>query len=372
MRVGVMLRHLDEHGGGVRHYTEKLLTELAANDSHHEFYLLYSSGRHIGRFEDVPHFHEAVYRSRHKLLWDQIAVRRASRIHRCDVIFNPKYSVPLSSPVPSVFVCHGLDWYVMPEASKWIDRLSHRYLIPQYTKSAQRIIAVSETTKAHLLDFLPVDPSRIDVVYHGVDHAFFERWQSSRLSALAAKYGLPERFVLYVGQIYPPKNFARLLRAYAAEGPRRGYHLVVAGEHRWLCEDDLSLISELQLEQWVTQTGWVGHDELPGFYQLAAGLLLPSLYESFGLPILEAMASRCPVVTSARYGTKEIADDAACLVDPESVPSIANGLAEILDDPETRERLIERGLARARKFTWTMCAEQTIRAVEMAVEDKKA
>lgn len=132
-------------------------------------------------------------------------------------------------------------------------------------------------------------------------------------------YKLPERFFFYCGQIYPPKNFGRLLQAYARVGPKLEVSLVVAGEHRWLCDADLALIEKLRIGSWITRPGWIDRTTLPAFYALAEALLLPSLYESFGIPLLEAMSAGCPVVTANRYGTKELAEKAGVL----SIPRIS-------------------------------------------------
>ncbi len=270
---------------------------------------------------------------------------RAVRRHRVDVLFNPKYSIPLRAGCPSVWVCHGLDWYVMPWASRFVDRLSHRFLVPRYAAKAASIVAVSEVTRQHVMHYLHVPPERVTTVYSGRRRRLSAAARSRpRLDAIRAKYSLPERFVLYAGAIYPPKNFTRLVQAYAKVGPERGMPLVVAGgENRFLSERELLEPEALGIAEWVRRPGWIEQEELAGVYALADALLLPSLFESCGLPVLEAMAAGCPVVTADRYGTKELAEHAAVLVDPESVDSIADGIRQVLDDTALRARLIDGG-----------------------------
>jgi glycosyltransferase involved in cell wall biosynthesis len=357
-RIGVMLRHIDQHGGGVLGYTHNLLRELPLLDPDTEYFYLIPDKRYRTRIGDNENVREIVVESRSRLTWDQLAVRRAERRYGFDLLFNPKYSLPLSARCKTVFVCHGLDWYVMPWGSKFTDRLSHRYLMPRYASKADGIIAVSNTTREHLIQYLNVSPEKIRSIYHGFDSTFGEPIPHDALSATRQKYQLPERYFLYVGQIYPPKNFGRLLRAYREVGPEAGIHLVVAGEHRWLSGEDLALVSRLKLSDWVHETGWIGRDELPAFYRLSQALLLPSLYESFGLPLLEAMASGCPIVTSARYGTAEIAADAAVLVDPKDVSSIEHGIRQIVVDSDIRERCIRAGYRRVAEFSWKKCASE--------------
>jgi glycosyltransferase involved in cell wall biosynthesis len=360
-----MLRHYDQHRGGVRVYTHRLLSALLELRSGHEFVFLYRNPALVGTYAAYPEVEETAVAGRSSLGWDQLAVPRAVRRHRVDVLYNPKYSIPLRAPCPSVWVCHGLDWYVMPWASRFVDRLSHRFLVPRYAARAGAIIAVSEVTRQHVLQYLPAPAERVPVVYSGVDDVFRRPGEPGRLQAIRAKYALPERFLLYAGAIYPPKNYTRLIRAYARVGPERGIPLVIAGgENRFLSEGELREPETLGIGAWVRRPGWVEQEELAAFYAMAEALLLPSLFESCGLPVLEAMAAGCPVVTADRYGTKELAEGAAVLVDPEDVDAIASGIRRILDDASLRERMIAAGRERSRSFTWERCARDTLAVLE--------
>jgi O-antigen biosynthesis alpha-1,2-mannosyltransferase len=223
---------------------------------------------------------------------------------------------------------------------------------------------VSEITRQHVIDYLNVNPNRVHTVYQGVDEAFRKGVSDEIKCKIRGKYHLPERFLLYCGQIYPPKSFGRLLRAYAQVGPELGISLVVAGEHRWLCGEDLKLVDKLNISSWVVRPGWIGRDELPAFYCLAEALLLPSLYESFGIPLLEAMATGCPIVTSNRHGTQEVAGDAAVLVNPESVEEIADGMLRVVEDQDLRKQITEKGKERIKAFSWNKCARETLQVLE--------
>jgi glycosyltransferase involved in cell wall biosynthesis len=359
-----MLRHYDQHGGGVKNCTHYLLRELFNLNSEHEFILIYRDPRHIGTYSNGKNVREVAFRSPSIFLWDQIAVRWAEKREKIDLIFNPKYSIPITAGCRTVFVAHGFYWYLMPWGSKWVDRLSHRYLVPRYAKKSDAIISVSNTTKETIIKYLDIDPDKVHTVYLGVHEAFLDRVSDDKREEVRRQYGLPDRFFLYCGQIYPPKNFGRLLKAYASVGPKRGIYLVVAGEHRWLCQEELKLIDTLGLKPWVMKVGWVDHHELPGFYHLAESLLLPSLYEACPSPILEAMACGCPIVTANRYGTRELAGDAAVLVDPEDVASIEEGMVRVLDDGDFRDRLTQAGFARVQSFSWEKCARETMRVLE--------
>jgi glycosyltransferase involved in cell wall biosynthesis len=372
VRIGVMLRHYDQHGGGVKVYTQRLLRALLDLRSEHEFVLLYRNPALVGTHGGEQAVEEVAIPSRSVLGWDQVAVPGAVRRHGIDLLYNPKYSIPLTAPCPSVWVCHGLDWYVMPWASRRIDRLSHRFLVPRYASRADAIIAVSEITRQHVMQYLHVPPARVVTVYSGVDDVFRRPPDPAALRQIRAKYSLPERFLLYAGAIYPPKNFTRLVRAYAQVGPDRGIPLVVAGgENRFLSEGELREPEALGIAEWVRWPGWVEQEDLACFYAMADALLLPSLFESCGLPVLEAMAAGCPVVTSNRYGTKELAEGAAVLVDPESVEDIAEGIRRVLDDQGLRGELLPAGRRRSREFEWRRCATETLQVLERVQSERR-
>jgi len=365
MRIGIMLRHYDQHGGGVKVYTRALLRHILRCAGSHELVFFYRSPNAAGDFRGQPRVQEVVVAGRSAFLWDQASLPRAVRKLGIDVLFNPKYSIPLTVRCPTAWVCHGLDWYVMPWASRWIDRLSHRYMVPRYAAKADAIVAVSEVTRQHVMQYLNVPADRVHTVYTGIDDAFRTALDAETLASVRQKYQLPDRFLLYAGAVYPPKNFTRLIQAYAKVGPTLGLPLVIAGgENRFLSEHELKEPERLNLGDWVRWAGWVENTTLPAFYQMAQALLLPSLFESFGLPILEAMASGCPVVTSNCYGSKEVAGDAAVLVDPESVDAIATGISRAVTDQALREQLIQRGRERAQEFTWDRCASQTLAVLE--------
>lgn len=359
-----MLRHYNQHSGGVWVYTRNILREMLALDTPHEFVLIYQDPRLVGTYANGNRVREIAIEAPSTFLWDQLAVWWIQKKEKLDLIFNPKYSLPLMAKCPTVFVCHGLDWYVMPWGSRWSDRLNHKYLIPMYAQKADAIISISNTVRQHVIKYLRVDENRVHTVYSGIEEAFLKPISQQRLEEVRRAYRLPDKYIFYCGQIYPPKNFGRLLQAYAEVGPKLGIFLVVAGEHRWLSEDEVALIDRLGISPWVVWSGWIDHDTIPAFYAMAEALIFPSLYEGFGLPIIEAMACGIPVVTANRYATREIADGAGVLVDPEDVHGIADGMRRAVTDRPLRQRLIEAGRERARPFTWERCARQTIQVLE--------
>jgi len=365
MRLGIMLRHVDQHEGGVKVYTRELLHALIGLNTRHEILLLFRNRASLGAFNGSHAVQEVLLEGGSNFHWDQVKVPRAVHKYGIDVLFNPKYSIPLLAKCKTAWVCHGLDWYVMPNASRWIDRLNHRLLIPRYAVRANAVVAVSQTTRDHLMQYLHVSPERIFTVYSGLSDAFRVTHTPQELAAVSERLQLPPQFLLYCGAVYPPKNFTRMIRAYARVGPARGVPLVIAGgSNRFLSEHELLEPQRQNIANWVRWLGWLDNHDLPALYQLAQGLLLPSLYESLGMPIIEALACGCPVLTANRYGTQEIAAGAAVLVDPESIDDIAAGIERLLSDDALRAANIAAGRERSRQFTWQRTASGVMSMLE--------
>jgi glycosyltransferase involved in cell wall biosynthesis len=372
LKIGIMLRHYGQHGGGVYVYTHSLLKELLSLNDLHEFVLIYNDEKFVGTYQEWDGVREIAVTASNVFFWDQIAVRRIEKEEKFDLIFNPKYSIPLTAKCKTVYVSHGLNWAVLSLPKPWTDYFSHRFLRPRYAQKADAIIAVSNTTRENIVEYLRVSKNRVHTVYHGVDDIFLRPVTDTEQETVKLQFRLPERFFLFIGQIYPAKNIGRLLQAYAKIGPKLGIYLVIGGEHRWHCNNELELIDRLGISSWVIQLGWLERDKLPAIYKLAEALVLPSLYESFGMPLLEAMSVGCPVVTSNRYGTLEIAKDAGILVDPENIDSIANGLKKVANDIDIRTQVIRKGYKRASNFSWKKCAFETMKVLEKTANHNRA
>jgi len=365
MRIGIMLRHFDQHEGGVKVYTREVVNALIEQNRQHEILLLFRNPTRLGTYKNALGAQEVLLEGGPILYWDQIKVPRAVRKYGIDVLFNPKYSIPLNVDCKTAWVCHGMDWYAMPQASAFMDRLSHRFLVPRYATKADGIVSVSDVTTEHLQKYLHVPPARIHTIYSGLSDVYRTPVSPEQLAKVRERLSLPPRFLMYCGAVYPPKNFTRLIQAYAKIGPKQGVPLViVGGGNRYLSEHELDEPKRQNIAQWVRWPGWIANEDLPAIYQQSEGLLLPSLYESVGMPIMEAMACGCPVLTSDRFGTKEIAGDAAVLVNPESVDAIAAGIDQLLNDRERRAAIVAAGYERAKRFTWTRTASELLRVLE--------
>jgi glycosyltransferase involved in cell wall biosynthesis len=277
---------------------------------------------------------------------------------RPGVLFVPSHVVPLWHPL-SVVTIHDLGYLHEPDAHP----PSQRRMLDRTTRwscrSATKIIAISNATKHDLVTHYDVDQHKIRVIYHGISSPM-ARASDQAIEEVKEKYRLPDRYVLFVGTVQPRKNIARIAAAMKivsdAGLPQK---LVVAGKPGWLSEDVERTIDQTGRSDLLARIGYVPEEDLAALYSGADVFCFPSMYEGFGLPILEAMACGTPVVTSTRGALPEIAGDAAVFVDPTSIEAIGAALVGVLSSPDERARLVDAGQRRARQFSWDECAKLT-------------
>lgn len=362
MKIGVMLRHLGQPGGiGV--YTSNIVSSLLQIDRGNHYFLLYQDSDQCGRFPRYPNSTEVVLRARAKLEWDQVTVPRFASRNGIDLLYNPKLSVPLITRSKTVLVMHGAEQFAVPHAFKWHDRIYFSIANRLYARRADAIIAMTNTGARDISRYMDADPTKISVV----PESYNERCSMlnhEQLLAAKEKYALPDHFILFVGGLNPIKNFGNLVRAYRVIRDQFPHKLVVVGFRRWKFSNDLRLVTELGLDDDVVFPGFLPDEDIPAIYGLADAFVFPSLYEGFGMPVLEAMACGCPVITTERGCSPEVAGDAAILVNPEDPDEIATAVQRVLTDEALRSQLVERGLTRTRQFSWEKCARETLAVFE--------
>lgn len=368
MRIGLMLRHEGRQRGGTGTYTRMMVQHMLALDRQNEYVLLYDDKSHLNAYPSYPNVREIAIPSRSKLVWDQCIVPWVAYREKLDVVFNLKLSVPLLAPCRTAFVQHGADWLVMPEQYPLLNRLYRSLFVPLFWHKATRIISISQDAQRRLANRMNRGTAaKLYTVYHGVDDRFRPNRDAATLATFRRKYSIDFPFVLYLGQIYKMKNVGNLIRAFAQLRGRVPHKLLIVGKPGTRSKEDLGLIEKLGVGDTVIRVGWVPDEDVPLFYSAAELLTLPSIYEGFGLPIIEAMASGCPVLTSTGGACPEVAGDAALLVDPLNVDSISDGIYRGLTDRSLRADLRARGLARAREFPWERSARQTVELLESMV-----
>ncbi len=306
-----------------------------------------------------------------RVLWEQLAQGRALRAVGADLAHGPVFVGPLVAPCPVVVTVHDLSFLRYPHLFRPANRLYLRLFTRLSVRRARRVIAVSAHAAEETARLLGVARGNIRVVYHGVD-PIFRPLPPEEVAAFRVRRSLPERFVLFVGTLEPRKNLARLIEAFARAGPDSRTALVLAGARGWYDEEIFAAVERLGLSARVHFPGYVPNDELPLWYNAADVFAYPSLYEGFGLPVLEAQACGTPVLTSSVSALPEAAGDGALLVDPYDVEAIAEGLHRLLTDEPLRETLRRRGLEHAAHFSWPRTAAQTVAVYQEAIAGGRA
>ena len=350
--------------GGIVVYTKNIIENLLEIDKENEYVFLYNNPSLLGAYSKYKNVREVVISFRNKLLWDQIGVLGVVRSEKIDIIFNPKLSIPLFASAKKIFTLPGLEQFALPNVFSWRDRLYSRIMEPLYFRRANAIIVMTEKARTDLKKYFNVSNNKIKVIYAS-HHKRFEAVKNKKdLQIVKQKYNLPESYIFFIGGITPLKNFSNIIKAFKIIKNKIAIKLVMVGFKRWKYAKDLELIKKLKLQDDVINLGFVPDDDLPYLYSLARCLLLPSLYEGFGIPILEANASECPVICSKTGCMPEVSGKAALLVNPYDYKEIAKAIYDILNNIDLREELIASGLDNIKRYSWSKNARQTLELFE--------
>lgn len=306
-------------------------------------------------------------------LWTHHRLAREVTRRRPDVLFVPAHVVPFVMPTgrlpPCVVTVHDLGYRAFPESHPWKQRLYLELTTHWSVHVAQKVIAVSQATAKDLMALHHTPPDRIRVIYEAPAQS--APVPAQHVQAVRERYGLERPYALFVGTIHPRKNIARLLQAYRSLSRNGGvtWDLVLAGAAGWQSEGFDEQIAAMGLNRSVCWLGYVPDEELPALLKGALFFCFPSLFEGFGLPVLEAQSYGVPVVTSNNSALPEIAGDAALLVDPTDVDAIADAMLRLSQDEALRQRLIEAGYANVKRFSWEKAARETLAVLLEAAKE---
>lgn len=308
-------------------------------------------------------FRDRLHTLARDLWWYRGGSSRAARRAGAELVHAPMPSRRAENSPPMILTIFDVAVLRFPEKFRRWFGLYQRCTLPDRVRQAAAILTLSEASKAEIVSTIGIEPDRITVVPCGVAPRYRDPMDDSEIQSVRDKYGLATPFALTVGYIEPRKNLERLLRAVAvarSSADSAGLQLVHAGPQGWLSGELPQLIGSLGLRGAVRFIGHVPERDLAALYRAARLTAYPSLYEGFGLPVAEAMASGCPVLTSDRSSLVEVAGDAGLLVDPQSVEAIADGLRRLWCDDSLRADLGRRGRERAAGYTWPIAAKATI------------
>ncbi len=375
-RIGIDYTAAARQGAGIGRYARELVSALLQRSSEHHYTIFAATGgltdhrwraRVAGsgiRIRTLPLSDDWMARLWHRL---RLPIPVETITGPLDVFYSPDFVLPPTRRgTRTLLTVHDLSFrrypeHFVPSLAAYLNRV-----VPQSVARADRVLADSEATRADLTTYWDVPLEKVTVLYSGVDARFRPQPQTEQTESAQAlerqrlqQYGIGERpYVLSVGTIQPRKNYLRLIRAFTSLSVCAGWQLVIAGGQGWLCDDVLA--EAARHRERVLVTGFVADEDLPALYRQAALFVFPSLYEGFGLPVLEAMACGTPVVCSNVSSLPEVAGDAAVLVSPHDVEALAAGMERVLSDARLRHEMIERGKARAALFTWERAAEQLL------------
>ena len=368
-----------EQRTGTEGYSLHLLRALLALDNDSDYTLYFNTPPQPGLLPEQANVHRRLIPS--PRLWTHMRLSWEMLRRAPDVLFVPAHVLPLIHPRRSVVTIHDLGYYREPDAHPPRQRAYLEWSTRFNAESSAHIIADSAATKRDLMDLLHIPEQKISVVYLGVGREFKPVHDEAQIAATKTAYGIAGPYILYVGTLQPRKNLVRLVQAFArivqavdsgyedinrfdAGNPQRTLSLVLAGGKGWWHEEIESTVAEMGLAGRVIFPGYIKEEHLPALYSGAELFVLPSLYEGFGLPVLEAMACGTPVVASNVSSLPEIVGNAGVLAKPTDEGDLARAMVRVLMDPLRAAELRQRGLEQAKQFTWERCARETLAVLQ--------
>jgi glycosyltransferase involved in cell wall biosynthesis len=353
---------------GVGYYTEHLLQHLAAQNDDEVIVL---SNRPVDTTRPLPPrtLVAATTVPLPRLLWLQTVAPRLLRRLRPDVVHFTNGMMPFASPVPTVVTIHDMSLTMYPRYHPLRRVLLNRPLVDMAARRADAIITVSQSAKRDIMRIYGTDGRRIHVVHEAAAPSFRPVHDPATLDRIRRRYGLADRFVLYVGTIEPRKNLPKLIAGFAKRHKCGDlpHQLVCAGPYGWLSRDIEELIERLEVEDALRFTGYVPFADLPALYSLAEMFVFPSIYEGFGLPVVEAMACGTPVVTGPVAALAEVAGGAVEQVERLDIERLGEALVRLARSPERRHHLSLLGLQRSQVFSWDRAARETLNVYREAL-----
>lgn len=378
MKIGIDIRTLmDAQYSGVSEHTFNLISEILKLDNYNEYRLFYNS---FGAFSKIPEFtgknvETVKYNYPNKvlnyLLFNFFNYPKIDKELGVDLFFMPHINfIGLSKAGKSLITIHDLSFLRNPEFFSWRKNFWHKMVdVKKLIRQFDRIVAVSENTKQDVMEICGIDENKIKVIYPGLGAEFLNiAITEDKSKDIKIKYSLPDKFILYLGTVEPRKNVDGIIRAY---GEMRNINkelddikLVIAGGRGWKYDKIYREWKSSEFRGDIKFLGYVDRKDKTYLYNLASVFVYPSFYEGFGFPPLEAMASGIPVITSYAASLPEVAGGAVLMVNPYNINNIAKAIAEILTDENLRNKLVEKGLERAKKFSWEKTAKEYLEIIK--------
>ncbi len=377
MRIGINARYLQNTRTGIEQQIYHILLHLKMLDRNNEYVLFLNSNKKVSvdivdlgfRYEvsRFPTTNQIL-----KIAWQHLYLPCRIKNLRIDVFHEINFIAPFFKQCPTVITVHDLAFKFVSDSFTLRNRLYIEQLMKRSIDTSDRVIAVSECTKKDIMLNYKIKEQKVKVIYPGIDESFHPITDlKEKISNLVkAKYGITRNFILTVSLISPRKNLINLIRAFTRLKKKGAidHQLVIVGKKGWLFKEVFEEAATSNYKKDIIFCGFVPQDDLVMLYNAADVFTYPSLYEGFGLPLLEAMACGCPVVTSNLSSIPEVCSDAALLVDPHDPAGLADAIFRILADSCLKKSLVEKGRMRASAFSWRRTAEETMRLYNSLIQ----
>ena len=371
INIGIDARSLAEsRKDGIAYYTENLVREMISDNSLD--FVLYFNKKPVEKKRN-----NVSVQSLHgfNIAWPQIRLSLKFLLNKpkIDLLLSPSHSIPLYCPIPSIAVIYDLAYFKFKKYFTWFDYLMLAKLTTNFAvKNSSRLITISQSTKNDIIKYFNIAPDKITVVYPGYDHHIYYPRKSAVIAKVRNKYRINKDYLIFVGTLQKRKNIVRLIQAFnqLKKVDKIKSQLVIVGKKGWLYEDIFTTVEQLGLTKDVVFTDYVPLTELPALISGAKFYILPSLYEGFGLPLLEAMACGTPVITSNVSSMPEICQRAGLLINnPYSTAEIYQKMKILYFNENLRKQLAAAGLKRCQNFSWRKCARETIAVIKKTIDE---
>lgn len=361
MEIVINARLLNERKGGPYRYLVNVLNELAEIDSKNRYHILVNGDPATDYdFFKKNNFIKKVFPVKNKIIFDYILLPFYSFKNKRDIYFFPKTTFAPYIRGKKISLYNDIIYFedFNFREFKFFDNLHHKIMIPVCARFSAADIAISGYTAQRMKALLGIKPDKIHLIYDGVEKSFRKIENKKALAVLAARYNLKTPFLFFAGSLSPRKNILNIIKGFEQIKEQIKHNLYFTAGESWNDGDVYQYIKEKKLEDRIIKLGFLSEEDLVGLYNLADCYLYPSLYEGFGLPILEAQACGCPVITSSVTSCPEVAGDSAILVDPYNPADIAEAILQVVTDRKLKQNLIKKGFDNIKRFSWTRTAEE--------------
>lgn len=370
MRIAINTLGPSKLKAGIGRYVSNLVNYLAKIDFENE-YFIFANKDNIGWFSEINNANFKIIKvgdySKIKpirILWEQTIFPLHCITKKIDLLHSPGFTLPFIKTCRQAVTIHDMTFFTHKQHHSFFKRFYFPFMIKISAENADIIFADSENSKKNIINILSVNPYKVRVVHLGIENYFYRK---ENIKSVLEKYKIKKKYILFVGTIEPRKNLINLVEAFSKINKReieKDLELVICGKLGWMYDELFSKINKLKIKERIRFLGFVPDQDLPFLYSGAEMFVYPSFYEGFGLPVIEAMACGCPVITSNISSMKEIAEGASVLVDPNDSESISSAINLLLSNKKLKNELIASGLKRAKMFNCLSLAEKTFRGYQ--------